>query len=117
MQDKRPALNALGWGPWFTQRATCPVTNRVARVVAVDRDQPLLVDPAGAFRAKLAGRYLHRHGLPHEQPCVGDWVCVEMLAGDNLGVIRVLIDRRTFLRRKSAGNATECQMIAANLSW
>ncbi|MCB1770936.1 MAG: ribosome small subunit-dependent GTPase A [Candidatus Competibacteraceae bacterium] len=117
MQDKHPALNALGWSPWFEQRTTCLATNHIARVAAVDRDQWLLVDPAGAFRAKLAGRDLQRHRLPHERPCVGDWVCVERPAGDSLGVIRALIDRRTFLRRKSAGNATEYQMIAANLDF
>lgn len=117
MQDQHLALNALGWSPWFEQRAECPATNHIARVAAVDRDQWLLVDQAGAFRAKLAGRYLQRHRLPHERPCVGDWVCVERPVGDRFGVIRALIERRTSLRRKSAGHTIEHQMIAANLDF
>jgi ribosome biogenesis GTPase len=68
MQDKHHALNALGWNHWFEQRAECPATNRVARVAAVDRDQLLLVDQTGHFRATLSGRYLHHHHLSHERP-------------------------------------------------
>jgi len=48
-------------------------------------------------------------------PCVGDWVILEKQAGDGLGVIHTLIERRTALRRKSAGSAVDDQMIAANV--
>ncbi len=111
------ALKELGWDDWFEQRAGCQPTNTIARVVAVDRDQLLLVDPAGPFRAKLAGSYLYRHQLSHELPCVGDWVCLERQPDDGYGVVHALLERRTSLRRKSAGNAVEYQMIAANVDY
>jgi len=110
-------LNELGWNDWFARRADCKPTDTVARVAAVDRDQLLLVDQIGQFRAKLAGSYLHRHHLSHELPCVGDWVCVEKQPGEDFGVIHALLERRTSLRRKSAGNVIEYQMIAANLDY
>lgn len=110
-------LNELGWNDWFAQRAECESTDTVARVAAVDREQLLLVDQSGHFRAKLAGRYLHHHYLSQELPCVGDWVCVEKQSQDNFGVIHALIERRTALRRKSPGNIMEYQMIAANLDY
>jgi ribosome biogenesis GTPase len=117
VRNRLNELNELGWSDWFEQRAECGPADTVARVAAVDRGQLLLVDHTGLLRARLAGRYLHRHHLSHELPCVGDWVCVEKQPGDGLGVVHTLLERRTSLRRKSAGNATEYQMIAANVDY
>ncbi len=117
MKTQHSELNELGWSHWFEQRAKCGTTDTIARVAAVDRDQLLLVDQAGHFRAKPAGSYLYRHHLSHELPCVGDWVCVEKQPGDDFGVIHALLERRTWLRRKSAGNVVEYQMIGANLDY
>lgn len=117
MKNKHCELNELGWNDWFEQRAECKPPDTVARVAAVDRDQLLLVDQTGFFRAKLAGSYLHRHHLSHELPSVGDWVYLEKQPGDDFGVVHALLDRRTSLRRKSAGNVIEYQMIAANVDY
>jgi ribosome biogenesis GTPase len=117
VSNRHCELNELGWSDWYEQRAECGPTDTVARVAAVDRDQLLLVDQSGPFRARLAGRYLHRHHLSHEPPCVGDWVCVEKQPRDDFGVVHALIERRTSLRRRSAGNVIEYQMIAANVDY
>ena len=34
-----------------------------------------------------------RHPLPHEHPCVGDWVCLEKQPGDDFGMIHALLER------------------------
>lgn len=117
VKTRHSELNELGWSDWFEQRAECGPTDTIARVAAVDREQLLLVDQGGHFRAKLAGSYLYRHHLSHELPCVGDWVCVERPPGNDLGVIHALLERRTSLRRKAAGNVVEHQMIAANIDY
>jgi len=108
-------LKDLGWNDWAEERGECEVGETIARVVAVDRGQMLLADSEGAFHAKLAGSYRYRHQLSHEQPCVGDWVGVEKKG--NLGIVHSLFERRTVLRRRSAGNAIENQMIAANVDF
>lgn len=115
MEHHYDMLNELGWSDWFRQRMACPPADSVARVAAVDREQLLLVDGTGPFRAKLAGSFLHRHRMPHELPCVGDWVCMERQPGDDFGVVHAVVERRTSLRRKSAGDDFDCQMIAANV--
>lgn len=115
MTGRHPDLDELGWSDWFEQRAECAPADTLARVSAVDRDQLLLIDPSGPFRAKLAGGYLHRHHLPEEMPCVGDWVCVERPPEGGHGSIHSVLERRTALRRKSAGAAIGYQMIAANV--
>ena len=73
------------------------------------------MDQSGSFRAKLAGSYLYRHHLAQELPAVGDWVGVEKQPADDFGLVHTLLARRTALRRKSAGDAVEYQMIAANV--
>lgn len=109
-------LAPLGWTEWFAARVSCGPADTLARVAAVDRDMFLLMDHAGTFRARLAGRYLyHHHHLAQEFPCVGDWVCVEKQPADDIGMVHALLPRRTALRRKSAGDAVDSQMIAANV--
>ncbi len=110
-------VKGLGWSAWFEERAGgCRGPgDALARVVAVDRDQLLLMDGAGTFRAVLPGAWLHRHRSPGDLPCVGDWVCAEGRSGDGLALVRAVLERRTALRRRAPGSAHDWQMIAANL--
>jgi ribosome biogenesis GTPase len=110
-------LEALGWDPWFEEQARlrCDPAGAIARVAAVDRDQWLLLDETGAFRAKLAGKLMHESASSLERPCVGDWVCVERSPADQFGLIHGVLGRKTSLRRKAAGEPAEAQMIAANV--
>lgn len=115
MNDQYLSLKELGWNEWFEQKLAGEPEDVVARVAAVDRELLLLVDRSGAFRAKLAGSFLHRNSDVHDYPCVGDWVCVQKQAGDDFGVIHSRLERKTALRRKSAGEVVGFQMIAANV--
>ena len=115
MEERDRELRKLGWDDWFGQRIELGPSHTVARVAAVDRRQLLLMDEEGPFRAKLAGSYLYRHKSSHEQPCVGDWVCVEKQPGGSVAVIHSILPRRTTLRRKKAGSSIDYQMIAGNV--
>ena len=116
MTNPYSTLEPLGWTDWFAQRVECRDADSVGRVAAVDRDQLVLLDGGGPFRAKLAGGFRHHHGAD-ELPCVGDWVCVEKQPGDDFGMIHSVIPRRTSLRRKSVGESATFQMIAANIDY
>ena len=115
MNNRNSELSAWGWNEGFEKKVAGEAAEAIARVAAVDREQLLLVDGTGSFRAKLAGRYLYRHRLPTEMPCVGDWVLLEKSPKEGLSVVHAVLERRTSLCRKSAGNAVEHQMIAANV--
>lgn len=119
MSNQQSGLEKLGWSTWFEKLPALqnsPIES-VARVAAVDREQLLLLNDNGAFRAKLSGNYMYRHRLVEEFPCVGDWVCVEKGQDNDFGLIHALLDRKTSLRRKAAGGSTESQMIAANVDY
>lgn len=117
MQMNTPKLGSLGWDDWFEARAreTCTPACGVGRVAAVDRDQFLLLNEAGAFRAKLSGKFLYQSESSVELPCVGDWVCVEKSPADPFGMVHGVLVRKTSLRRKAVGESLEFQMIAANV--
>jgi len=117
MNSRHADLTRIGWNEWVEERAECGPADTIARVVAVDRDLLLLMDRIGTFRAKLAGSYRYLHHLSQELPCVGDWVCVEKHPADGLGLVHRLLERRTALRRKSAGDSIDYQMIAANVDY
>ena len=55
--------------------------------------------------------------MPAARPCVGDWVLVERAPGEAFGIVHGLLERRTGLGRKAAGESVELQMIAANVDF
>lgn len=117
MENRHTELTRIGWNEWFEERAECGPRETIARVTAVDREMLWLLDQSGSFRAKLSGGYVYRHHQSQAFPCVGDWVCVEKHAADELGLVHMLLERRTALRRRSAGNPIDYQMIAANVDY
>jgi len=119
MQKHSSNLETLGWNGWFDEQAGlhCDLTSTVARVVAVDRGQLLLLNEMGTFRAKLSGKYMFESNVSAEFPCVGDWVCVEKTPADEFGLIHGILGRKTSLRRKEIGESIEYQMIAANIDF
>lgn len=110
-------LDTLGFDDWFEKLATSNGLDhsQLARVIAVDREQYLLLNTSGTFRAKLSGKFRHESHSPEELPCVGDWLCVEKSVSDEFGLIHSVLPRKTFLRRKTAGQSSDYQMISANI--
>ncbi len=117
MDSATQNLSVLGWDNRFNPEAQilCTPGLTVARVIAVDRDQYELSDGLDVFRAKLAGKFVYLLDSADQRPCVGDWVCIDRKSSEDVGVIKKLIPRHTYLRRKSAGTTIEYQMIASNV--
>lgn len=64
----------------------------------------------------LAGKIWHNASCDAELPAVGDWVALELGAGeDDENVIRAILPRQTCFSRKMPGKSSEEQVIAANV--
>lgn len=87
----------------------------MARVSAVDRGSYLIMNESGEVPAELAGRLSFQTTDPGDLPCVGDWVAVQYYNDDTAAIIHRVFPRKTFLRRKTAGENVDFQMIAANI--
>jgi ribosome biogenesis GTPase / thiamine phosphate phosphatase len=110
-------LTDLGFDQWFEAHVGALRQNGhgIARVSAVDRGSYLIRNEHGEIPAELAGKFYFRVESSVDLPCVGDWVAVQYYNDDSLAIIHGVFPRKTFLRRKRAGENVDFQMIAANI--
>lgn len=110
-------LIELGLDPWFKDQASelCKPEQRIARVTAVDRGWYVIRNEHGEIPVKATGKFMHSTASTIDMPCVGDWVCVHCEDSEKSASIHAMLPRKSFLRRKSAGQSAEIQMIAANI--
>ena len=110
-------LADLGFDSWFEEKRKGLESSdcAIARVTRVDRDRYLVRNEHNEVQAEPTGKLLFSADSSQDLPCVGDWVVVQYHNDGLLAIIHDLFPRRTFLRRKSAGNKLEYQMIASNI--
>ena len=110
-------LKDLGFDQWFeahsaeSRQEGCSF----ARVSAVDRGSYVIKNESAEVPAELTGKLSHQIESSVELPCVGDWVAASYYNDDSAALIHQVFPRKTFLRRKSAGENVDYQMIAANI--
>lgn len=110
-------LSDLGFCQWFQTHpdSICPEGQRIARVSAVDRNSYLLRNESTEASAELSGKLYYQIENSVDMPCVGDWVTAQYFNHDSEAIIHRVFPRKTFLRRRTAGEKVECQIIAANV--
>jgi ribosome biogenesis GTPase len=110
-------LKDLGFDQWFETHSDeyrqegCSF----ARISAVDRGSYLIRNESGEVPAELAGKFSFSIESPMDLPCVGDWVTAFYYNNDTAAILHRVLPRKTFLRRKAAGEKVGYQMIAANM--
>ncbi len=110
-------LSDMGFDQWFQSRVSDlgKEARDIARVSAVDRGSYLVRNETKEVPAELAGKFYFQVKSSVDLPCVGDWVTVQYHSNDTAAIIHEVFPRKTFLRRKSAGEKVDFQMIAANI--
>jgi ribosome biogenesis GTPase len=119
------SLEDLGWGPFFREQteqlnSAGPSTGlrtglAPMRVAEEQRGAYVLWGEAGGFDAVLPGRWLHAAQGRDELPATGDWVLARPLPGEDRAIVERLLERRSALSRKAAGERTDEQIMAANI--
>jgi ribosome biogenesis GTPase / thiamine phosphate phosphatase len=110
-------LRDLGFDQWF-EACTAELRQEgcsFARVSAVDRGSYLIKNESSEVPAELTGRLSYQIESSVDLPCVGDWVSANYYNNDTAALIHMVFPRKTFLRRKTAGENVDYQMIAANI--
>ena len=110
-------LTDLGFDRWFQEHHSKVDLNEynVARITAVDRERYLVRNELNEVSAELTGKLMFSAESSADLPCVGDWVFVQYHDADTHAIIHDLFPRKSVLRRKSAGQHIDYQMIAANI--
>ena len=90
-------------------------TMDVARVIAVDREHYVITNGDRETRAEITGKLMFSAESPLDYPAVGDWVRVQMVDQGSRAIIHDICQRKTILKRKTAGKKISHQLIAANI--
>ena len=112
-----PDLEALGWDDRLSEQFhQYSADGLVAGRVAVQhRGAYDVLTADGDLRCDVTGRLVHEAASPAELPVVGDWVAIATRPGEGAGTIQAVLPRRTKFSRKTAWQAAEEQVLAANV--
>ena len=112
-----PSLDDLGWTPHFAaafEPFRAPEVEP-ARVSLEHTHIYRVLTPGGERLARVSGRLRHDASGRADFPAVGDWVVLETAATGGDARIRAVLPRVSRFSRRAAGNATEEQVVAANI--
>ena len=112
-----PDLTTLGWDDTLAEQfETYPADGLIAGRVAVQhRGAYDVLTELGELRCDVAGRLYEESRSPADLPAVGDWVAVAPRGDESAGTIQAVLPRRTRFSRKTAWQAAEEQVLAANV--
>ncbi|MFC1755521.1 ribosome small subunit-dependent GTPase A [Thermoproteota archaeon] len=88
---------------------------KLARISSVHRGSFSIIGEFGEVRAEITGRLANNAENSLDFPAVGDWVNVNYLDGNTFAIIDNINPRTSLLKRKTVGQQTEYQIIAANI--
>jgi ribosome biogenesis GTPase len=110
-------LEDLGWGPFFQQQLNSDQSGEhvPARVAEEMKGAYRVYAEPGSLAATLSGRLRHDALTRDTLPSVGDWVLIATRPGEDCAIIHRILERRTKLSRKTAGDRTEEQILTANI--
>jgi ribosome biogenesis GTPase len=110
-------LEKLGWDDRRSEEFQAEAVDGAVpgRVAVQHRGAWDVLTELGELRCDLPGRLAYDASTAAELPVVGDWVVVDPRAAETAGTIRAVLPRRTKFSRKTAWQAAEEQVLAANV--
>lgn len=110
-------LTALGWTPTLVDAFAAHAADGLvpARVALEHTHVYRVFTESGEWLARVSGRLRHQASKRVDFPAVGDWVAIEPPADGADARIRAVLPRSSRFSRRAAGDATEEQIVAANI--
>ena len=111
-------LESLGWDPSFESafREWAGKADLQPGRVLIEYNYICRVwCDGGELEVVRSGRLSHRATSRGELPAVGDWVVVRKRPDERRGAIVAVLPRRSWFSRRSAGQVTDEQVVAANV--
>lgn len=105
-------IEQYGWNQSWQEKVIAPGTP--GRVILEHKNRYQVVTNDGEWLCSLSGKYRHQHSGT-QFPCVGDWVIVEQMPGEERGIIHQVLPRTSQFARKEAGETSNLQLIAVNI--
>lgn len=122
MENTNNLQNALtNWGYSSRRRADFEATTAgisgcvPGRVCTEHKGMYRVVTETGFCLAQVSGRLRHDARSRADYPAVGDWVALQLMDGEERGVIQAILPRTSVFMRKVAGAVTEEQIVGTNI--
>ena len=112
-----PELETLGWNDRLSsQYASLAGDDSIAGRISVQhRGAYDVLTELGELRCEVPRRLVHEAATTADLPVVGDWVVVSPRPEASAGTITAILPRHTKFSRKTAWQAAEEQVLAANI--
>ncbi len=110
-------LTALGWDDSLAEQFEPYARTGLipGRVAVQHRGAYDVLTDEGELRCDVPGRLYEEASTPADLPAVGDWVAVAARPDERAGTVQAVLPRRTKFSRKTAWQASEEQVLAANV--
>ncbi len=118
MSDSRQRLlGPWGWDAFFeSQWETLGNDDWVpARVTGEQKGMVRLQLGQLSLLGEVSGKFRHEAKTDWEWPSTGDWVAVTPRPSDGRATIHLILERKTCLHRKAAGENQDIQILASNV--
>src|SRR5436309_4462625 len=110
-------LEALGWNSFYESQVS-PSEREIyipARVSQEQKNLYRLLTWSGESIAEVSGKLRYAAEDREDFPAVGDWVLAQSRLNEGRATIHRILSRRSKFSRKSAGDKTSEQIVAANI--
>jgi len=110
-------LVRLGWNSFFEEEFLRLESEewQPARVISQHKNSWAVLGEHGELRVTVSGRLRYQIDGVDSYPVVGDWLVVAVQPDEKEGVIRAILPRKSSFSRKTAGELTQEQVVAANV--
>jgi ribosome biogenesis GTPase / thiamine phosphate phosphatase len=110
-------LHSMGWTPFFEQAFEPFQTEgfSAGRVALEHKNMYRIYTGEADLLAEVSGKLRHLASAREDYPAVGDWVVLSERPDEQRATIHAILPRKSKFSRKVAGQATEEQIIAANV--
>ena len=112
-------LKSLGWDDFFRSQLNNHINNGLVpgRIAAENKTNYAVYTEFGELTAEVTGKLLFASENSADLPKTGDWVLLNYFEDENKGIIQEVLERKTKLSRKAAGQKTEEQIFASNIDF
>jgi len=107
----------LGWNDFFENHFQPYRNNNYSalRITRENRGKYIARNEAGEFACEVTGKFRFENHNKSQFPTVGDWVAVTLMPQEQKAMIHAILPRKSIFSRKTVGELTEEQPVAANI--
>lgn len=111
------SLKNLGWDDFFQNQLKENESLIPGRISTENKTNYFVQTEFGEIIGEVSGKLYFTAESKSELPKTGDWVLLDYFEDEKKGIIQKILERKTKLSRKAAGQRTEEQIFAANIDY